>query len=100
MGHPDLRKIAMATFGVLTRCAVFAMLGAVLFSTASHASPSSWKFEWGKTDFSNHSVEFSEIMWGGPPKDGIPSIDDPNFVALADLKGVAATEPVPRAPIR
>ncbi|MEE2970884.1 MAG: DUF3179 domain-containing (seleno)protein [Pseudomonadota bacterium] len=84
----------MATSGVLARCAVFAMLGAVLFSTASHANPSSWKFEWGKTDFSNHSVEFSEIMSGGPPKDGIPSIDDPNFVALADLKGVAATEPV------
>ena len=84
----------MATFGVLTRYAVFAILGAVLFSTASHANPLSWKFEWGKTDFSNHSVEFSEIMSGGPPKDGIPSIDDPKFVALADLKGLAATEPV------
>jgi hypothetical protein len=31
------------------------------------------------TDFSKHSVPYSEILSGGPPKDGIPSIDRPNF---------------------
>lgn len=31
------------------------------------------------TDFSRHSVPYSEILSGGPPKDGIPSIDAPNF---------------------
>ncbi len=31
------------------------------------------------TDFSKHSVPYSEILSGGPPKDGIPSIDAPNF---------------------
>jgi hypothetical protein len=31
------------------------------------------------TDFSKHSVPYSEILSGGPPKDGIPSIDDPDF---------------------
>lgn len=29
------------------------------------------------TDFSKHSVPYSEILSGGPPKDGIPSIDSP-----------------------
>lgn len=32
-----------------------------------------------KTDFSERAVDLSEIVSGGPPKDGIPSIDDPSF---------------------
>jgi hypothetical protein len=31
------------------------------------------------TNFSKHSVPYSEILSGGPPKDGIPSIDAPKF---------------------
>ena len=38
--------------------------------------------EWPATDFSKHSVEFSEIRSGGPPKDGIPAIDAPRFEQL------------------
>ena len=34
------------------------------------------------TDFSKHSVPYSEILSGGPPKDGIPPIDMPNFVSV------------------
>ncbi|MFZ5921906.1 MAG: DUF3179 domain-containing protein [Chloroflexota bacterium] len=39
------------------------------------------------TDFSRHSVPYDEIFSGGPPKDGIPSIDDPKFetITYADL---------------
>lgn len=33
-----------------------------------------------KTDFSVHSIPYSEILSGGPPKDGIPAIDDPKFI--------------------
>ncbi len=53
-----------------------------------------WKMSWPKTDFSKHSVDFDEIKSGCPPKDGIPSIDDPKFVPLAQIKGMAETEPV------
>ncbi len=31
------------------------------------------------TDFSQHSVPYSEILSGGPPKDGIPAIDEPQL---------------------
>ena len=31
------------------------------------------------TDFSKHTVLYSEILSGGPPKDGIPAIDAPRF---------------------
>src|SRR5687768_7567161 len=48
-----------------------------------------------QTDFSRHSVPFSEITPGGPPRDGIPPIDDPRYVAIADADGwLEATEPV------
>ena len=35
-----------------------------------------------RTDFSKHSVPLDEIISGGPPKDGIPSIDNPKFVSF------------------
>ena len=39
-----------------------------------------------KTDFRRHTVPFSEIFSGGPGRDGIPPIDNPNFTTqeLAD----------------
>jgi len=39
-----------------------------------------------KTDFSIHSIDFSEVMGGGPPRDGIPSIDKPKFVSIKEAK--------------
>ena len=39
--------------------------------------------EWD-TDFTRTTISFDEIMTGGPPKDGIPSIDNPRFESIAD----------------
>jgi hypothetical protein len=36
-----------------------------------------------RTDFSRHTVPLGEIRSGGPPRDGIPPIDHPQFVTLA-----------------
>ncbi len=36
-----------------------------------------------KTDFSKHIVRYSEVMSGGPPKDGIPPIDKPKLISVA-----------------
>jgi len=36
------------------------------------------------TDFSKHTVSYSEILSGGPPKDGIPSIDQPSFINVEE----------------
>lgn len=36
------------------------------------------------TDRVKHSVPLDEILGGGPPKDGIPSIDRPKFVSVAE----------------
>lgn len=36
-----------------------------------------------KTNFAIHSVPYSEIFSGGPPRDGIPPIDNPKFESVA-----------------
>lgn len=40
-----------------------------------------------------HSVPLDEVIGGGPPKDGIPSIDAPKFVAINEVTFVAYEEP-------
>jgi len=37
-----------------------------------------------KTDFSKHTIPYREILSGGPPKDGIPSLDHLRFVPVAE----------------
>ncbi len=50
--------------------------------------------EW-KTDFSKHTVPLDEIVSGGPPKDGIPAIDHPMFVAVPEAdRWLDGREPV------
>lgn len=55
-----------------------------------------WRWEWPKTDFKTHAVPLKEIISGGPPKDGIPSIDEPIFEPVAAMDGIrlAPSEPV------
>jgi hypothetical protein len=36
-----------------------------------------------RTDFSRHTVNYTEILSGGVPKDGIPAIDQPQFETVA-----------------
>lgn len=45
------------------------------------------------TDGVRHSVPLDEIRGGGPPKDGIPSIDDPKFVSVAQADFMADADP-------
>ncbi len=47
------------------------------------------------TDFTKHSVPLGEFMSGGPPKDGIPAIDDPKLVSVQEADSfLDAGEPV------
>ncbi len=48
-----------------------------------------------RTDFSRHTVPLDEIVSGGPPKDGIPAIDQPVFVSTKDAdRWLGGREPV------
>ncbi|MBT4965788.1 MAG: DUF3179 domain-containing protein [Alphaproteobacteria bacterium] len=78
----------------LSAVSTLAIAGLFFVLAMASAGPAQWKSEWPKTDFSNTSIDLSEIMSGGPPKDGIPSIDNPLFVPLAEATQYAETEPV------
>ena len=61
----------------------------------SHADPSFWKYEWPDTDFELTTIEnWGEIMSGGPPKDGIPAVDDPQHIAVSDESRLGDREAV------
>ena len=48
-----------------------------------------------RTDFTRHSVPYSELLSGGPPKDGIPAIDAPKYETVAETDSwLSDTEPV------
>jgi hypothetical protein len=67
---------------------IFSTLLLVLAAPASALDgndPGSWPAEWPKTDFSQASISFDEIKEGGPPKDGIPPIDEPVFARSAEV---------------
>jgi uncharacterized protein DUF3179 len=71
------------------------IVAAILMATPVHADPGFWKYEWPKTDFSKTIIEsWTEIRSGGPPKDGIPAIDDPKIHRASSEGGLKANEPV------
>lgn len=50
----------------------------------------SWNTNWER-----HTIDYSEILSGGPPRDGIPSIDNPQFIdSTAADAWLADNEPV------
>jgi hypothetical protein len=67
---------------------------AVLACSPAAADPGQWAREGWQTDFSMTSIEFSDIVSGGPPRDGIPSIDDPLFAPASMIDDIGDREPV------
>ncbi len=56
----------------------------IVFAFPGYAQAPFWEVEWPNTDFSKSSVEFIEIVSGGPPRDGIPALDEVTFIPVAD----------------
>jgi hypothetical protein len=68
---------------------------AIAFAAPVSAMPADWSREWPRTDFTKASVPLQEIVSGGPAKDGIPPIDRPQFVSVAQSRAsLPAREPV------
>ena len=70
------------------------VLSALVLPAVARAGPEEWRREWPRTDFSRHSLPYDEFVSGGPPKDGIPAIDHPPFVSVAEARGLVPHEPV------
>ncbi len=84
----------------LNRSALFLTVGFIAFILVSASAQSQsmsrlQTAEWMKTNFDIMSIDPSEIMSGGPPKDGIPAIDRPKFVSQTDaFEWLEDNEPV------
>jgi hypothetical protein len=80
---------------VLFKRLIVALLLVTLASAEAAADSRLWRLEgWANTDFEKASVDFSEIVSGGPGKDGIPSIDAPKFIPAGDETSLGKDEPV------
>ncbi|WP_418593786.1 DUF3179 domain-containing protein [Ponticoccus sp. (in: a-proteobacteria)] len=71
------------------------MLVGLWLAGAVWADPSLWRDEWPETDFDRTTVEnWAEIISGGPPRDGIPALSDPQFIEVPAESRIAPGEPV------
>jgi hypothetical protein len=78
----------------MSRKFALAALIAVLLTAPLAADPAEWAVEWPKTDFSRHNVDLDDILSGGPPKDGIPALDAPDFLPASQETAIGDREPV------
>ncbi|MFQ5692190.1 MAG: DUF3179 domain-containing protein [Nitrospinota bacterium] len=89
----------MRNLAILALAALLGWGGALLLTAADPAeaedSPQTFS-TWGwKTNFKKHTVPYAEILSGGPPKDGIPAVDNPKFVTQKEADGwLKDVEPV------
>ena len=72
----------MAAIRSLSRQIILASFVGAMFVGMASAQSFPYR-EFPQTDFSKRSVSFDEILSGGPPRDGIPAIDDPQFVPVS-----------------
>jgi hypothetical protein len=50
---------------------------------SSEPPPSGAESEFS-TDFTKHSIAYSDILSGGPPRDGIPAINTPKYISISE----------------
>ena len=87
-------RLNRSILGVLAPTLLIAAIAIAIPAFIADANPGHWKAEWPRTDFTKHSIDYGDVLSGGPPKDGIPSIDKPKFVKLSEATDLAPTEPV------
>lgn len=77
----------------MSRLAAIAL--ATLLPALAQASPEFWRHEWPNTDFETTNIEnWVEVLSGGPPKDGIPALDDPTYIPAAQETRLSPRSPV------
>ena len=70
----------MKRSGLFLSALAMVFAGAISFASAD---PRFWRAtEWPNTDFDLHSIDYDDILSGGPSRDGIPPIDTPIFDTL------------------
>ncbi|MEM9953463.1 MAG: DUF3179 domain-containing protein [Chloroflexota bacterium] len=47
-------------------------------------TPNRFRGQWPLTDFCSVSIDFDEVLSGGPPRDGIPAVDNPDMESVEE----------------
>lgn len=70
-------------------------LGLGVWAQSVRADPNVWQHEFPKTDFTQTSMDnWAEILSGGPGRDGIPALSNPDFLPAVDETRLDVREPV------
>ena len=75
------------------KCIIIGLIMTNITFTAS-AEVRFWKNVWKQTDFSKTSIDFKNVLQGGPGKDGIPALFYPDMISTQDAVELAPNEPV------
>ena len=75
---------------------IASVLGLLAVLGPASADIATWRDDGWRTDFTRTTVALSEIISGGPPRDGIPPIDEPQFLPLRKIDSLDEREPVIR----
>ena len=77
------------------RVVLVILMALITTAPASRAQPDQWRSEWPDTDFSRTIIpDWSQVISGGPPKDGIPALSDPAFIPVPQETRLSDREPV------
>lgn len=87
-------SLAALLLGLLTAFIFAFAFSLSMMSSPAKADPLPNVYEHWKTDFAKRNIPFGEVLSGGPPKDGIPSIDEPKFVSIEEATHLQDIEPV------
>jgi hypothetical protein len=74
-------------------CAIGSIALSLIAGQAT-ADASRFTAEWPQTDFTRSLIDLNEVKSGGPPKDGIPALSDPSFMAATKETLLDPREPV------
>lgn len=73
---------------------VLALAAALPAQARADEAPAGLVAAWPETDFSRSAVDFSEILSGGVPRDGIPALTGPEMMPARDATALDGREPV------
>lgn len=93
-GIVEYQKYGSKEVFAVIKPSVLAVIFALTASSTS-SDPARWKTEWPQTNFSVTTVDdWSEIISGGPPKDGIPALSNPTVIPVSEESRLGDREPV------
>lgn len=73
----------LASLSLMTAISLSCSANSLVRSGAGESDP---RFPGWRTNTAKHSVDLDEIVGGGPPKDGIPAINQPWFESVANAR--------------